>query len=216
MKYYIITFVLGVAFGLFVSFMYCTMLSVAPSSKPMAKISTELKKEVAKSEGSYTKAVDSLKIRSAKLQSELNDTKSELSKAKHKNYSLQAAIYDLIDKPSRVKEDHGVIADDNCDSLIVTVGELMLSSSSKDSLYETVTTNLEDQLKYKDSTIALKDKQYSDVKSAFAKSIKNSNELLVQNKQLTKQVKWQKGKSKILTAALFILTGAATNYIIRH
>jgi hypothetical protein len=214
MKYYIITFVLGVAFGLFISFMYCTMLNEPPSSKPIAKVSTELKKDVAKSEVSYSKAVDSLKTQSVKLQSELTDTKTELSKAKQKNYSLQLTIYDLIDKQAESKQESN--ASDNCDSLIVTVEQLMQSSSEKDSLYEIAASNLEDQIKNKDSTISLKDKQYNEVKTAFSKSIENSDGLLSQNKLLSKQVKRQKFKSKVLSAALFVLTGAAANYIIHH
>jgi hypothetical protein len=216
MKYYIITFVLGVAFGLFASFMYCTMLNDMPPSKPLVKVATELKKEVAKSEVVYSKAVDSLKTKTVKLQTELTDTKAELSKSKQKNYSLQLTVYDLIDKQVEGKQVDNAYTNKSCDSLIVTVEQLMQSSSEKDSLYETVTTNLEEQLKNKDSTISLKDKQNGEVKSAFEKSIENTNALFKQNKQLTKEVKRQKFKSKILHAALFIVTGVASGYIIQH
>jgi hypothetical protein len=216
MKYYLISFVLGVAFGLFVSFTYCTMRTDASPSKPATKIATELKKEVAKSEVNYTKTVDSLKVQSVKLQSELTNTKTDLSRAKQKNYSLQLTIYALIDKQAENKKISGLYTDNSCDSLIVTVEELMQSSSEKDSLYEQATINLEHQLKNKDSIIALKEKQHIEIKSAFDKSIESSNELSSQNKVLTKQVKRQKFKSKVLSAALFILTGAAANYIIHH
>jgi hypothetical protein len=216
MKYYLITFILGVAFGLFVSFMYCTMLSDTPPSKPLVKTTTELKKGVAKSEVVYSKAVDSLKTKTVKLQTELTNTKAELSKSKQKNYSLQLAIYDLIDKQSGNTQTGSADTSNGCDSLIVTVEQLMQSSSEKDSLYEKVTVNLEDQLKNKDSTITLKDKQYAEVKSAFTKSIESSNDLTSQNKTLNKQLRRQKFKSKVLSAALFIFTGAAANYIIHH
>jgi hypothetical protein len=216
MKYYLITFVLGVAFGLFVSFMYCTMLSDTPPSKPLVKVGAQLKKEVAKSEVVYSKAVDSLKTKTVKLQTELTDTKAELSKSKQKNYSLQLAIYDLIDKQSRKSQAGTTGTGNDCDSLIVTVEQLMQSSSEKDSLYEKVTVNLEDQLKNKDSTITLKDKQYAEVKSAFTNSIESSNDLTSQNKTLNKQLRRQKFKSKVLGAALFIFTGAAANYVIHH
>jgi hypothetical protein len=216
MKNYIITFILGVAFGLFVSFMYCTMLNETSPSKPLAKVTTELKKEVAKSEVIYLKAVDSLKTKTSKLQIELTDAKAELSKSKQKNYSLQLTIYDLIDKRAETKRFGNTDINSNCDSLIVTVEQLMQAFSEKDSLYETVTTNLEEQLKNKDSTISLKDKQNGEVKSAFEKSIENTNALFKQNKQLTKEVKRQKFKSKILHAALFVVTGVASGYIIQH
>jgi regulator of replication initiation timing len=182
----------------------------------LPKITNELKKEVAKSEISYSKAVDSLKVQSVKLLSDLSDTKKELSRAKQKNYSLQLTVYDLIDKQSETKTVGGVENNNGCDSLIVTVEKLMQSSTEKDSLYEKTTVNLEDQLKNKDSTITLKEKQYGDIKSAFTKSIETSNEVSAQNKLLTKQVKRQKFKSKVLSAATLILTGAATNYLIHH
>lgn len=213
MKYYLITFVLGVAFGFFVSFMYCTIGSDVPPSKPIAKVTKELKKEVAKSEVNYTKSVDSLKHRSAKLQVELSDTKRELTKAKQKNYSLQLAVYDLLDKKLADKQANAN-SDSSCDSLIFTVDQLIESSSAKDSLYEKITINLEDQLRNKDSTIEIKEKQYSEVKSAFTKTIESANDLSTQNDLLAKQVKKQKFKSKILSAALFVLTGAAANYLI--
>jgi hypothetical protein len=216
MKYYLITFVLGVAFGLFVSFMYCTMLNDTPPSKPLVKTTTELKKEVVKSEVVYSKAVDSLKTKTVKLQTELTDTKTELSKSKQKNYSLQLAVYDLVDKQAENKKIQTVETTNDCDSLIMTVEQLMQSSSEKDSLYEKVTVNLEDQLKIKDSTITLKEKQYTEIKSTFNSSIENSNQLSSQNKSLLKQVKRQKFKSKVLSAALFIFTGVAANYVIHH
>jgi hypothetical protein len=216
MKYYFAAFVIGLAFGIAISFLYCTTLSNPPSSKPITKVTTELKKGITKSEVGYSKSVDSLKKQSLKLQSELTDTKTELSKAKQKNYSLQLTIYDLIDRQVESKQAINSGTDDNCDSLIVTVEELMQSSSEKDSLYEKATINLEEQLKNKDSTITLKDKQYNEIKTAFDKSIQSSNEVLAQIKQLNKQVKGQKFKSKVLSAALFILTGAAANYIIHH
>lgn len=214
MKYYFAAFIIGLLVGIAISFLYCTSLSNEPSSKPIAKATTELKKEVAKTEVSYSKSVDSLKKQSVKLQSELTDTKTELSKAKHKNYSLQLTIYDLIDRQAQSKQSSDT--NDNCDSLIVTVEQLMQSFSEKDSLYEQATTNLEDQLKNKDSTITLKEKQYTQIKSAFDKSLQSSNELSGINKQLIKEVKRQKFKSKILSAAFFIVTGVAANYLIQH
>jgi hypothetical protein len=214
MKYYFAAFVIGLLAGIAISFLYCASLSSEPSQKPIAKVTTELKKEVAKSEVSYGKAVDSLKKQSVKLQVELTDTKTELSKAKQKNYSLQLTIYGLIDRQTQTKQSGD--NNENCDSLIVTVEELLQSSSGKDSLYEKATSNLEDQLKNKDSTIILKEKQCTELKSAFDKSIQSSNEIIAQNKQLGKQVKRQKFKSKVLSAAVFILSGAFANFLIHH
>lgn len=209
MKYYFIVFVLGLALGLFFSFMYRTLL---PANAPLSKTAKELPKnlevQVAKTEITYTKTFDSLKRQSVKLGLELKQTKTELDRAKQKNYSLQVQVYSLLDRQNPT--------DSSCDSLITTVEYLMQSSTEKDSLYENVASNLEQQLTNKDSTIAAKDKQYLEIKSAFTKSIEGQKELIDQNKILNKQFKRQKFKSKVLTAALLIFTGAATNYLFHH
>lgn len=125
-------------------------------------------------------------------------------------------VYGLIDKHSENKEVYKTETDNDCDSLIVAVEELMQSSSEKDSLYEHTLINMQDQLKNKDFTITLKDKQYAEIKSAFEKTIEGNDVLTVQNRSLAKQAKRYKVKSKVLSAALLLLTGAATNYIIHH
>lgn len=66
MKYYIVTFILGIAFGLFVSFMHRTLINDASPLKPLSKITKELKKEVSQSEVSYSRTVDSLKKKKCK------------------------------------------------------------------------------------------------------------------------------------------------------
>jgi hypothetical protein len=209
MRYHFIIFGLGLALGLFFSFMYRTLLpDTAPLSKTVKELPKKLEAQVAKTEITYAKTFDSLKRQSVKLGQELKQTKTELDRAKQKNYSLQVQVYSLLDRQNPT--------DSSCDSLITTVEYLMQSSTEKDSLYENVSSNLEQQLTNKDSTIAAKDKQYQEIKSAFTKSIEGQKELIDQDKILNKQFKRQKFKSKILTAALLIFTGAATNYLIHH
>ena len=216
MKIHLAIFTIGLLFGLILSFIYRTALGNAPTQVINNHPTKALEKEVAKSEASYSKKVDSLKGRSAKLQKELSNTKTELTKSKQKSYSLQLAVYDLLDKESENKQADSLNTLASCDSLRVTVEQFMESSQEKDSLYEQVAINLEDQLRNKDSTIELKEKQYTEIKAAFTESIENSNELSAQNTLLTRQVKRQKLKNKVLSAAFFILTGAVANYIIHH
>ena len=121
----------------------------------------------------------------------------------------------MIDKQKEQPLEHAEESN-SCDSLIATVEYLMQSNSEKDSLYETANINLEQQVINKDSTIALKDEQYNMLKSSFNQSLSNQSALFDENKLLLKQVKKQKVKSKILSAALFIFSGAAINHLIRH
>lgn len=215
MKYYLVSFTIGLAVGLALSFLFYTSVDKVEPSKTIAKSTATLKKEVAKSEVSYSKVLDSLKDESVNLQTQLGYTKTELSRVKQKNYSLQLIVFDLIDR-NRQNHKEDMQTNNDCDSLITTVEQLMQSSSEKDSLYENVTVNLGNQIRNKDSTIALENKQYNEVKAAFEKSVQQTNQLVISNKQLTKQANRQKLKSKVLTTTLFILAGAATDYIIHH
>jgi hypothetical protein len=216
MKNNILSFLFGLLLGIALTLLF-QFLTVDDYSPPVKKVEIKsIEKHVAKSEVTYTKTIDSLKVKSAKLQVQLSDTKTELTKAKQRASSLQTTVYELLDKRLENDTKGNTGNDTSCDSLMITVDDLMQSSNLKDSLYEKVTSNLEEQVKNKDSTLVLKEAQYLDIKAAFSKSIDNQKELLDQNKLLDKQVKKQKFKSKVLSAALFILTGAAANYIIHH
>lgn len=215
MKNHFICFPLGLAVGIFLSLWY---QSSHDFNNPIVTHASadKLQKEVVKSEVDYSKAFDSLKMKSNKLGGELTETKAALTKAKQKTYSLQLQVYSLIDQQKENGADSNLSIDHTCDSLAGKVGELLQSSIEKDSLYEKTTFYLEAQLKNSDSTLLLKDKQYEAIKSAFTKSIDEQRMLIHQNKLLHKQAKKQQLKSKVFSAALFLITGAAVHYIIKQ
>jgi len=215
MKYYAIVFTLGLLLGLFFSFMYRTLL-IDPYRPPVSKKSmVDLKKEVARSEVDYTKSFDSLKEKSSNLEVAYTGTKNALAEVKKQNQSLKKQVYHLIDRQKEQPFEHSEESN-SCDSLIATVEYLMQSNTQKDSLYETANINLGEQVKNKDSTIALKDEQYNMLKSSFSQSLSNQSTLFDENKLLLKQAKKQRAKSKILSAALFIFSGVAINHLISH
>lgn len=211
MKIYAFVFTLGLLLGLFLSFMYRTLLIDAPPSPVSKQSVVALKKEADKSEVNYSKSFDSLERQSKKLEVELAGTKKTLGEVKKQNQVLQSRVYALISR-EKVKEPE----DKSCDSLITSVEYLMQSNAEKDSLYEVATLSLEDQVRNKDSTIVLKDVQYKNLRSAFDKTLSNQQLLLDENKLLGKQLKKQRVKSKLLSAAIFIFSGAAINHLIRH
>jgi hypothetical protein len=216
MKYNLICFTVGVLLGLFLGIVYCTATfnnNTSPVPIPSTK---ELQKEVTHFETGYRKSFDSLKNESAKLGSALNTAKTELQRAKQRSQLLQGQVYDLLDSRFERQKSDTIVSITSCDSLSVTVRELMQANEQKDTLYEHVTTNLEDQVKNKDSTLALKDSQYSQLKLAFDHSVNNQTLLVEQNKILNKEYRKQKLKSKFLSATLFVLSGAAAAYLLRH
>lgn len=216
MKYNLLCFAVGVLLGLFLGLVYCTatfnndsLLLPIPSAK-------ELQKEVTHFETGYRKSFDSLKNESAKLGSALNMAKAELQQAKKRSQLLQGQVYRLLDSRFEKQQSDTVVSITSGDSLAVTVSDLMQANEQRDTLYEHVTANLEDQVKNKDSILALKDSQYSQLKTAFDHSVNNQTFLVEQNKLLNKEYKKQKLKSKFLSATLFVLSGAAATYLLRH
>lgn len=216
MKYNLLCFAVGVLLGLFLGIVYCTATfnnNSSPLPIPSAK---ELQKQVTHFETGYRKSFDSLKKESTKLSSALNMAKTELKQAKQRSQLLQGQVYSLLDNRFKKQQSDTIASITSCDSLSVTVRELMQANEQKDTLYEHVTANLEDQVKNKDSTISLKDSQYSLLKAAFDHSVNNQTLLVEQNKLLNKEYKRQKLKSKFLSATLFVLSGAAATYLLRH
>ena len=216
MKYHFIIFTLGLALGLFLSNMYHTNYDNDSQIVINRESPRKLEAKLSKSETVYSKTFDSLKRQSIKLEIDLKDTKAALNTVKQKNYSLQVQAYKLLGKHTEKKQEKDFDSKNSCDSLVETVEELILLSNEKDSLYEKVTSNLEEQVKNKDSTITAKDKQYSEVKDAFTKSNDLLKDAIKESKTLNNRFKKQKFKNKILSAALLIFTGAATNYLIQH
>lgn len=214
MKIHAIIFTLGLLLGLFFSFMYRTLLIDLPKPTASKQSVVELKKEVAKTDVTYAKSFDSLKKQSAALNGELKTTRKSLQTAKAENLKLSTEVTLLVRKQKQQQAEP--LIDSSCDSLVTTIEHLMLSNAEKDSLYEAATDNLAAQVANKDSTIALKDEQYVSLKSTFDKSLHNQQILLDENKVLGKQLRKQTIKSKVISIALLILSGAGINHLLRH
>lgn len=215
MKTHAIIFTLGLLLGLFFSFMYGTLLIDLPKPTVSRKSVVDIKKEVANTEAAFAKDFDSLNKQSSTLQSELSNTKALLHRVKARNALLTTQVSSLIQKQKTTKSEVPDV-DGPCDSLVSTVADLMQLNVENDSLSEAIATNLSAQVANKDSTIELKEKQYTYLKLSLDESLLNQQLLLDENKVLGKQVRRQKVKSKILSVALFIFSGAAINYLLRR
>jgi hypothetical protein len=214
MKNIILSFFVGLIIGCISAALFNAFDVDSEASIPNTNFN-ELQKEAVKTETFYQKKIDSLKARSVGLNTALKGTKAELNKAKQKNNSLQTAIYQLLEKQYEGGGDStGSEQDYSCDSLKDTVKNLMEVSTQKDSLYEMVTQNLEEQLTLKDSSNAFKDQEFSKLKESFSESISQANSLFEQNKLLQKLLKKQKAKSRVVSGLLLVIVGAAANYLI--
>jgi len=205
----LITLLAGVLAGFLLSFLLND--ESYPAYKPQSS-AKEIQLNSGNKERIFLRKIDSLNNHQLKLTSELNNTKTELSKSKRKNLFLQRQVYNLIDIEYNA-DTVELLA--NCDTLQQMVVELIENSNFKDSLYEASISNYEDQLKNKDSTIQEQQSLYSSTKNFLNQSLHERQLLEIQNKQLQKQLKRQKLKSKLATAGLLILSGVVVSQLIQ-
>lgn len=176
-----------------------------------------IKKQAEKIAAKFQQKIDSLKESRNELNKQLGKTEDLLSAAKKKNQFLQVQVFDLIDR--------GKIAVDNrdtlqlltdCDSLRSKAADMITANLNRDSLHESVTANLELQLKNCDTLILEQENKYLDLRATFNTTLEQQALLTNQNKQYQKQFKRQQLKHKLITAGVLVLSIAATNFIIHH
>jgi hypothetical protein len=214
LKNALLFFAFGLVFGIFLSVLWGQML--IPENKPVVTLESpkQLKKEVASSEAVYAKKADSLNRQNNELSFQLSNTKAALANAKTKTASLQKEIFNLLDRQFTKQENKSASLD--CDSLANAIPVLIAAHKEKDSLYNSEVAGLESQVKNRDSAVTLQQQQYLTLKESFTKSIEAQTALANNNKSLTKTLGQQRTKSKLLSATLFILSGAAATYLLHH
>lgn len=173
-----------------------------------------LKNQSVKADEIYQHQIDSLQVSSNGLAKKLAGTKQILSQVSKKNKLLQMQVYELIDR-TPVNADT-IQTQSNCDSLKVTVAELLQSDDLKDSLFTDVNNNLEAQIKNKDSTLMIKDMELHALRISLDQSITEQQFLYDQNKTYQKQFRQQKVKGKLLSVGALILSGMAAAYLIQQ
>lgn len=209
-------FGIGFFFALFLCFMWSHMAMPETPSIANTISPKTLEKTIIKSEKLAAVKMDSLNTKNEKLKTELKETEAILETSKQKTASLQTQIFDLLDRRFEEQQNHPFPKDSLCDSLAAAYLLLLSASEQKDSIYEDVTANLESQLTNKDSAIVIHQREYAELKSAFTSGISHQKELASQNAFLAKTVRKQKLKSGLLSAAMFLISGAAASYIIHH
>src|SRR5258708_19607349 len=108
-----------------------------------------IQKQAAAVEAGYQVRIDSLGTAAKNLQLALQTTRTALNKVKQKNLVLQTQIYDLLDRTAAVSPDTAsrIVA---CDSLQGKLKDLVINDILKNTLYQEVTTNLNDHFTHKD------------------------------------------------------------------
>lgn len=165
-------------------------------------------------EAAYVHLVDSLAALNRQLSAKVTTTKKTLSAVRQQNKALQEQVYDIMSDYSSTTDTTEQLA--HCDSLQMTVQELIMADKEKDSLYEDLTESLSHQVTIKDSVIMAQHDLYRELSTSFDSLALQQQPLLEQNIQLQQVIKKQRKKGKWLSTGALILGGIAVYGLIQR
>lgn len=210
----IIFLVLGMVMGIGGTIFFSGHSAQTQTAATTLQSPAELKNTSVLVEAHFQGKVDSLMQSNANLSRKVITSKTELQKAKQDNKVLLELVDTLLVHAATETDTATKLA--QCDSLNATVQDLIVSTATKDSLYEDLAATLQAQVSNKDTVISTQQEQYNCLKLSFDKSLAQQDLLSGQNLLLTKQVKTHKIKNKLLSAGVFILSGIAAYQFLHH
>jgi hypothetical protein len=210
----IIFLVLGMVMGIGGTIFFSGHSAPTQTAATTLQSPADLKNTSVLVEAHFQGKVDSLMQSNANLSRKVITSKTELQKAKQDNKVLFELVDTLLVHAATETDTATKLA--QCDSLNATVQDLIVSTATKDSLYEDLAATLQAQVSNKDTVISTQQEQYNCLKLSFDKSLAQQDLLSGQNLLLTKQVKTHKIKNKLLSAGVFILSGIAAYQFLHH
>jgi hypothetical protein len=214
MKTYLITLVAGIAIGIIFSLLFSSF-----GSNSVVRTTTSLISPAAiiaytkRIEMHYQIKLDSLQKENQGLQKKITSTQLALRQSKQQYSSLERDISDLIFTNETATDTAQLLT--NCDTLATMVTELIHENGVKDSLYENLAIDLQQQLSGKDSIISWQQQQNDTLNILLDTTIAQQQDLLKVNQQQQKQLKRQRRGGKLLSVVLFIAGGFTTYKIIQ-
>jgi DNA anti-recombination protein RmuC len=203
--------------GFFIGFYICALFNGCGPRASLAvkgdtKIVEKLEQQVAVVQTASRLRIDSLGAVSQHLQTDLQNARIALNTAKKKNAALQTQIYALLDKAQAEPLDTlARLAD--CDSLGQKVKDLVAGDSTKDSLYEKATADLQEQVVNRDSVLQVQYRAYQSLKDAFDQSVTANRSLVDETKVLKRSIRRQKVRGTLGTIGLVIATALMVHYL---
>lgn len=162
----------------------------------------------------YDKRVKALKAQNEGLQQQVNRTKTALVSSRRDNAALESALKEHLNAASQLTDTAQIVS--NCDSIVQTATELLHSSTEKDSLYQSLSVDLEQQIVNRDSAIAEHTQRLNYLQLNYDHSLMQQQVLISENLVLRKDIKRVRVKNRLLAAGLLILGGTATSLLIHH
>lgn len=175
------------------------------TTEPVKDNTTQLRKEFEHQVANYHAKIDSIGNINRELRSQAVTSKSAILKVKQENRSLKQTINDLLtihytatDTITRLQ---------NCDSLAITLQEAEALSNKKDSIYETLTANLQQQIEMQDSIIEVQAFENDSLQTSYRNLLDQHTDLIAENTAQRKLIKRQKRGKGFLGVVAGIAAG---------
>ena len=215
----------GFLLGFFMAFFFMSGNPDTNTSQSSPASTKQLSKEVSIIEKNYQNRIVVLQNKNSELQQKLSTAQSSLDKAKQSVKQKESRVKKLARSDNTIKKKWSIEnynlpffdeSPGNCDSLKIEVDEYINENHRKDSLYEIQLSTMDSVVSVKDSIVHTTEGLYNSLHQIYDKAI--AAQLILQNENhvLRKKEKRRKVKSKIVTAGLMLLTGAAANFLLHH
>lgn len=161
----------------------------------------------------YKAQVSYWKRKNNHLMKQIENTESALNQSKKNINSLQGRIQRLITDGKVLKDTIEIIT--NCDSLKEQVTQFISETETRDSLCDSEIVDLKTVIQNKDSALAISEKSLVLIKQAADSSLMAQRALADKLQLADKKRKRENIKSKILSAAVFILSGVTATLLLQ-
>lgn len=159
----------------------------ADTIKPVKDNTAQLRKEFEHQVADFRAKIDSIGNINWELRSQAVTAKSAILKVKQENRSLKRTINDLLTVHYTTTDT--ITKLQNCDSLAITLQEAEALSNKKDSIYETLTSNLQQQIEMQDSVIEVQAFENDSLQTKYRNLLDQHKDLIVENTEQRKTIK---------------------------
>ncbi|NLR58840.1 hypothetical protein HGH93_12055 [Chitinophaga polysaccharea] len=185
-----------------------------PELTPVAVLPAGEQVQQQKVLAAYDQRIAELTTDNASLQQQVTDNRAALNRTIRKAATLEAQLEQQVaDMPPLTDT---VARLTNCDSIVQTAVAFAASAAQNDSLYQQLTTTLEQQVQNRDSTIAVQQQQQNYLQLNYDRNLAQQQLLLSENLQLHKDIRRHRVKNRLLSAGLLLLSGTATYMALHH
>jgi hypothetical protein len=178
------------------------------SGKKVIDNTAQLREDLDRQDANYNEKLDSINQVNRDLRSLSVSTQSAILKIKQENRSLKRTIKDLLTVHYTTTDT--AIKLQNCDSLAVALQETEVLSNKKDSIYESLTGNLQRRLDIQDSVIDIQKFQNDSLQTNYLNLLDQQTALFKENAEQRKTIKKQKRSKAILGAVVGVVAGLFT------